>query len=82
YNKQYNFDINNTLNINVSYLKNNRRTVLKYIELYLSSFIGMAKKSELKKSIARWQQKDSCGRYKEYAGVAIYYLSKKLQRCN
>lgn len=81
HNKQYDFDVNNTLNLNVAYLKNNRKSIIKSLELYLSSFAGMAKKSELKKSLARWQEKDPAGCYKQYAGVAIYYFSKKLQRC-
>ncbi|MBD5339004.1 MAG: hypothetical protein HDR98_07785 [Bacteroides sp.] len=72
-----NEDINNILNLNNPLLKLNR----KQVRTTLISMIGKGnwKKSDLEKILTDFRQKDSEGRLKEYCGVIISFIEKRLR---
>ena len=81
-NTAYNKEINETLNLNYSLLKVNRARVIKAIQ---QSGIpkdnkGRWLKSDIIKLIKRWNNIGSDGKYKEYCGIAVWYLNKQLKR--
>jgi uncharacterized protein (TIGR02646 family) len=67
------------LNLNYSRLKTNRKEVLTALLKVLSKEPGKRTPSEIQQLLANWQQKDKVGAYKEYCGIACYYLNKKLK---
>ncbi|MEI7695564.1 MAG: hypothetical protein WCI64_07975 [Chlorobium sp.] len=46
----------------------------------LSRITGKATRVQIEELLLKWRRKDGEGKLKEYTGVAIYYLNKKLQR--
>ena len=66
------------LNLNYSRLKANRKEVLTGIQQVLSEKSGERTLSEIQQLLASWQKKEA-GKYKEYCGIACYYLNKKLK---
>jgi len=67
------------LNLNYSRLKTNRKAVLNALLKVLSEESGKRTSSEIQQLLAGWQQKNGAGKYKEYCGIACYYLNKKLK---
>lgn len=71
-------DLNETLNLNNPLLKANRKTVR--AQLAESFSRRQMKKSDFEKLLTAFSSKDSEGRRKEYCGVAISYIKKKLRQ--
>lgn len=78
-----NNDLNNTLNLNCgqSNLKENRKSVLDALKRYLSKMQsnGTWKKQFLEKIKNKYETKNSNGKYEEYCGIVIYYLSNRIK---
>lgn len=78
-----NFDkeLNDVLNLNIGYLKNNRKDVISYVNQALDKLKSRATKDDLNNLLNSYQEKNADGKFKEYAGIAIYYLQKRLRAC-
>jgi len=81
-NAEFDRQINDVLNLNADFLwlKKNRKRIWKKVTQELSTIGGTATRAQIEALLSTWQRKDSEGKLKEYSGVAIYYLNKKLQR--
>lgn len=77
-NSVYDKELNDVLNLNVNILKANRKAVRQ--ELQASFGKRQLKKSDIEKILQVYSSKDSEGKRKEYCGVVINYLTKKLHR--
>ncbi|OQW88986.1 MAG: hypothetical protein BWK78_07930 [Thiotrichaceae bacterium IS1] len=75
-----NEQLENVLNLNYIRLKSNRREVLHAVLQILNVQPGTRSTNEIRRILKVWQNRDSEGKYKEYGGIAIYYLNKKLNR--
>ncbi len=73
-----NNELNKVLNLNYFILKQNRKKVLDSICEVLNHKAGTRTKIELSKILQKWQSKDQHGKLKEYCGVVIYYLKRKI----
>jgi len=80
-NAQFDRQLDDVLNLNYSRLKENRAGVWNAVTKALKTYSGTATCAQVEALLSKWQRKDSDGKLKEYCGVAIYYLNKKLQRC-
>lgn len=82
-NEEIEKDINDTLNLNseAHMLKLNRKHLLSQVIMNLSSQQknGIWKKSVLEKAKAIYEGKDAAGMKREYAGIALWYIDKKLK---
>ena len=76
-NDTYNQEINDVLNLNIPMLKANRKAVRG--QLITSLGKNGWKKSNIQKILKVYQQKDTEGKKKEYCGVVVDYLTKKLR---
>lgn len=74
-NAQYDSEINEILNLNISLLKDNRREVKKSVVRALGR--GVWKGPDLKRLIDAFSSLDRDGQLKPFCGVAIWYLQKK-----
>ncbi len=72
--------LNEILNLNYSLLMDNRKSVWSSVTKTLSRITGKATRVQIEELLLKWRRKDGEGKLKEYSGVAIYYLNKKLQR--
>lgn len=77
-NADYDKDINEVLNLNIALLKANRKAVRK--QLITSLGKREWKKVDLEKILKAYSEKDSEGKKKEYCGVVIEFLTKKLRQ--
>lgn len=68
------------LNLNCQKLLNNRLNVIRDIEKALQKLPQRASKGKISAILKQWQEPDSLGMLKEYAGVAVYFLTKRLQK--
>ncbi len=75
----FNDQLNNVLNLNYSRLVENREAVWNAVTRRLSAIKGKASNTQIEALIAEWEKKDQDGCLKEYCGVALYYLNKKMQ---
>lgn len=76
-NPQWDEELNNVLNLNNEYLKENRKQVL-------DALIEVMKHTEVKarwlnQQLDKWSHKDEDGCYKPYCGVIEWYLKRKLK---
>ncbi len=68
------------LNLNCQKLLINRLNVIRYIEKALQKLPQRASKGKISTLLKQWKEPDSLGMLKEYASVAIYFLTKRLQK--
>lgn len=68
------------LNLNCPKLMNNRAAVINAVLKALQSLPQNASKRKISTRLQEWKEKDKSGMLKEYAGVAIYFLTKRLQK--
>ncbi len=68
------------LNLNCQKLLINRLDVIRNIEKALQKLPQQASKGRILAILKNWKELDSSGMLKEYAGVAIYFLTKRLQK--
>lgn len=81
-NKQFDKDLDNTLNLNLPSLSNNRKAVLD------GAIAGLRKRRPdgawtkvfLQGEINTWQTRGKDGQFREYCQVVVYYLKRKLDR--
>lgn len=76
---EYNCQINEVLNLNNRLLMYNRRSAL-FGVISLLNKIGWTV-TNITQQINKWANKDTKGQYKEYNGVILWYLNKKLKQC-
>lgn len=74
-------ELNQALNLNWTRLKGNRRAVIDAVLEVLGKKTGTRTRAELEKLIKEWQTLQN-QMFREYCGVAIYFLKKRLARCN
>lgn len=74
-------ELKTTLNLNWTRLKDNRASVIEAVLAALSKKAGTRTRGELEKLIAVWRTLQN-QMLQEYCAVAIYFLEKRLQRCN
>jgi uncharacterized protein (TIGR02646 family) len=75
-------DFSDVLNINNKLLKRNRLEIIQNLNfaIYKKFKNNSCSKSFLVNALNKYRSKDSNGRLTEYAGVYIWYFSKKLKR--
>lgn len=75
-------DLNSILNLNVQTLKENRSAIIKSIEKAIEIKFKKSKVSKqfIEKTLDLYKKKNSKKEFKEYCGVAIYFLEKKLKK--
>ena len=78
-NTEYNKDINDILNLNCSYLKRQRISVLNAAIEALGKNLDW-KNSRIKKQCDKYLNKDKEGMYKPYCGIVLWFLGKKLAK--
>jgi len=76
-NTNWNDELNNVLNLNFKILQNNRKQVIDAICLYLNKK-GWTN-TQLISQLLKWQSFDNEHKLKEYCGVVIWFLQKKLK---
>ncbi len=79
-NPEFDRQLGGVLNLNHSRLMDNRKSVWSSVTKTLSRITGKATRVQIEELLLKWCRKDGEGKLKEYTGVAIYYLNKKLQR--
>lgn len=83
-NEEINYDLDKTLNLNNPrhMLKENRKAVLQSVirELNKVGKENAWKKGQIQKVLSVYENMDSDGQKKEYAGIVIWYLKKRLRR--
>ncbi|MDE6335882.1 MAG: TIGR02646 family protein [Muribaculaceae bacterium] len=77
-NVEYDKELNDVLNLNIAILKANRKEVRKQLIETLGKRVW--KKGDIEKILKIYSEKDSEGKKKEYCGVVIEYLTKKLRQ--
>lgn len=77
-NGKYDKELNDVLNLNIAILKANRKAVRKQLIESLGARVW--KKGDIEKILKTYSEKDSEGKKKEYCGVVIEYLTKKLRQ--
>lgn len=68
------------LNLNCPKFINNRAAVINALLKALHKLPQQASKGKISAILKNWKEPDSSGRLKEYAGVAIYFLTKRLKK--
>lgn len=76
---EYYNDINNILNLNCSYLKGQRKSVLDGVIDALGKKSDR-KKSSIKKEYNKYFNKDKEGKYKPYCGIVLWFLGRKFAK--
>lgn len=73
-NIEFDREINEVLNLNTSFLKNSRKSMIDSARILISSKTGTRTKSEIQKLIKKFERL-----HEPYYGAAVYYLNKKLK---
>lgn len=76
----FNEEINNILNLNCEKLKNNRLDVIDHIFSALDKLEQNANRNKIQSILNKWKSVNRQGEMEEYAGVAIYFLEKRLHK--
>ncbi|MDY5738287.1 MAG: retron system putative HNH endonuclease [Candidatus Onthomorpha sp.] len=76
---EYNKDINDILNLNCSYLKRQRISVLNAAIEALGKNLDW-KNSRIKKEYDKYLNKDKEGKYKPYCGIVLWFLGRKFAK--
>lgn len=79
-NHTLNNEIDTVLHLNQQILCNNRKGISKVVMNELSKLSQNATKAQIRRLIQNWTDKDAGGQLKPLAGVAIYFLNKRLRR--
>lgn len=74
-----NCQIKEMLNLNNRLLMRNRLGVLRGVICVLDK-VGWTV-TNIKQQISNWDNKNAKGQYKEYNGIVLWYLNKKLKQC-
>lgn len=79
YDTDLNQELETVLNLNIPALCNNRKSVRRVVFDKLSTLSQNAGRNEIEKLLQQWQNKDTSHKLNPYAGVAVYFLKKRLQ---
>lgn len=81
-NVDINRDLNQTLNLNIQSIVNNRKSVIDGVMETLERKYPKQQwtKAIIQKELNKWDSKNPEGKYNEYCQVAVYYLKKRLQK--
>jgi uncharacterized protein (TIGR02646 family) len=71
-------EINDVLNLNLAFLKNNRKAVLSAFQSRLGH--GRLQRNELEKMLQQWNGESDTGSLQPFCQVVVYWLRKKLAR--
>jgi len=74
----FNRELNDVLNLNLDFLERNRKAVLDALNSWADR-TGRIRKADIRAKLRDWSQPQN-GALREYCGVAIYWLQKKLAR--
>jgi len=77
----FNTQLNNILGLNCSRLVENRKATIDAVQRGLNKKIGTRTNSEINSEFEKWSSINTDGYKKEYCGVALYFLRKKLLSC-
>lgn len=72
--------LNRVLNLNHHRLVENRQSIMLAITQWFDHRVGSRTRGQIQKELDNWQTPDSNGALREYCGVAIYLLNKRLKR--
>ncbi len=75
--EEFNKEIENKLNLNCQKLISNRANIIQKIFQSLNMLKNNASSRRIDSILKNWNSQDSNGKLKEYAGVAIYFLTKR-----
>lgn len=78
----FNKELNDTLNLNIVKLCNNRKAVRQGVMEQLSNLPTNAGKNTIQNLLKKWKERDCNNKFKPYAGVAIYFLKRRLKYTN
>ncbi|OQW89596.1 MAG: hypothetical protein BWK78_07725 [Thiotrichaceae bacterium IS1] len=78
--REFNEQLSLVLNLNHARFKRNRKSVLDSVQAVLNHRPGKRTLKEIEGYIANWKKTGINGELKEYCGIAIYYLYKKLHK--
>lgn len=78
-NNAYNLEMENMLNLNHRRLKANRLATLDGLIREMPRRTSWTK-SQVEAILNNWKTKDNTGKFKAYAGIVIWYLSRKLNQ--
>lgn len=67
-------ELNDTLNLNIVKLCNNRKSVRQAVIKKMSKLQANVGKITIQKLLKNWEDRDCNNKFKPYAGVAIYFL--------
>lgn len=76
---RYNSEINDLLNLNNRLLMSNRKSALLGVINSLDK-IGWTV-TNITQQIKKWDNQNTTGQYKEYNGMILWYLTKRLKQC-
>lgn len=68
--------IKEVLNLNEAHLVANRRKVVEAVQALLDSKSGRRNKRQIQRFLSNVQSRDENGYFREYSGVAVYFLKK------
>lgn len=78
----FNNELNQTLNLNIPKLCNNRKAVHRAVIANLSRLPQNANRRTIQRLLENWENRDCDNKLKEYAGVALYFIKKRLAYAN
>lgn len=73
-------DINDVLNLNTDVLRHNRKFIRQSVVKQLSLLPINSDKNKIYDLLIRWQKRDSNNKFIPYAGVAIFFIKKRLNK--
>lgn len=77
-NGKYSEEMDSVLNLNQTLLKNNRKEVWNAVIKALGN--NDWKRSDLERILKKYTTRDSDGKFKEYCGIVIFLINKRLSR--
>jgi hypothetical protein len=72
-------EINDVLNLNLAFLRNNRKEVLRAFQTWLDRR-GQLPRAELERRLRLWNGESDTGELEPFCQVVVYWLRKKLSR--
>lgn len=81
--QKINREINEILNLNVKILKDSRKQAVEAFQIALKKKFGSHNKwsqNKLRKEVARYEKRDVNSRFKQFNGLFIYLLNKKIRK--
>jgi uncharacterized protein (TIGR02646 family) len=78
---EFNIQLNDVLGLNCTRLVENRKETIEAVRIGLSKKAGRRTQAEINTFICQWSSIDGDGYKKEYCGVALYFLRKRLLSC-